>query len=950
MLGRDLIYGEASDDEIIEQKSSTLYNLITGFHKLTEKMMLNEEQLDKLRRTFEGLFAAIDIVRQVLTIGLKTAFDIINAVLGTFDMDILDLTANIGDAIVSFRNWIKENEFLQNIVNGIAQAIHWVIVNVKDLINWILQFPQVQTAINFIKNLFLNMGSTINNVVNNIKEFINRLNELGGFSLNNIKTVLGEMLDIPADEVGEYLVKGLIEGVKKFATTAINVVMELGRGLIDGIKKVLDIHSPSGEFIEIAKYCILGIVEGIQWFAGLAFDAIKNIGKQGLEAFSDIGINWGGALAAGLGTGLLLIINKLADGILALSAPFEGFGNLLNSCSNAVDTFSTAVSKALNNIGKAVKYEALATLVKSIVLLVAAVGLLAVINPENLWSAVGAVAALGGVLALLAVAIGKSGNIDVKEVAKIALLTASLSGALVSLGIITKILGGIEWPELLRGISGVAVFGIFIKAITKAAKGAGKNIDNVGKMLLKLSGALVVMSIAMKLIGGMEWSSLAKGVIGIGLFSVFINEFVESTKGSRENIDNIGKIIMKLSLSMSLLGIAARIIGGMEWDSFVKGISGVGLMFIFVNSLIKVAKNSNENIQTVSKSILGISAAMSVLSITIGIMGSMEWSTIGKGIVGVAGLEALVVGLIAATKLIGDKQMSKITSQILSMAGAIAAMSITMGILSFLDISDIGKGLVAIAGMGAIVSLMTYVLGKVASVEDNAVKGKGKSFNKTLNSMTVAIVAMSVAVAALSFIDTKKLLTSTAALSVLILSFSVLTKSSKDIEKGSKVLLTLTLAVAVLGGVLTAMSVLKVDNALENAAALSILFLSLSFSMDTLADIADPSKMIKKILLLTAMAIPLSAFIGVLYLMQDSDIDASIKNVALLAILFAESTYMLKELSKIENVGNEYFEGNWFTYCYGSSFSSVYIGFGVNEYFGYTEFNRKCNIVRSISG
>ena len=51
---------------------------------------------DKLKRTFKGVFAVLDIVKTITGGGLKIAFKALSAILGAFDMNVLDLTAGIG--------------------------------------------------------------------------------------------------------------------------------------------------------------------------------------------------------------------------------------------------------------------------------------------------------------------------------------------------------------------------------------------------------------------------------------------------------------------------------------------------------------------------------------------------------------------------------------------------------------------------------------------------------------------------------------------------------------------------------------------------------------------------------------------------------------------------------------------------------------------------------------
>lgn len=64
-------------------------------------MIPTDETLGKLERTFKGVFAILDIISTVAGGTAKFAFRGLNAVLNAFDLDLLDVTAGIGDAAVA---------------------------------------------------------------------------------------------------------------------------------------------------------------------------------------------------------------------------------------------------------------------------------------------------------------------------------------------------------------------------------------------------------------------------------------------------------------------------------------------------------------------------------------------------------------------------------------------------------------------------------------------------------------------------------------------------------------------------------------------------------------------------------------------------------------------------------------------------------------------------------
>ena len=204
--------------------SEQVYALTEGLRNLTEKLKMSEETADKLKRTCKGLFAIVDIFTTLTGGALKAAIKVAAKLLGMVDVDILDITANVGDAIVAFRDWIDQHNFL---AKGIEKALPYIESGIKALRSWIArlgELPLVQKAISRFGNAFRDVsdrfGVYMEGGIKRIKAFIERVKAMDGLTLDNIGKALADF----RDNVLSYFLNfggifdGLIQAVKDFGS------------------------------------------------------------------------------------------------------------------------------------------------------------------------------------------------------------------------------------------------------------------------------------------------------------------------------------------------------------------------------------------------------------------------------------------------------------------------------------------------------------------------------------------------------------------------------------------------------------------------------------------------------------------------------------------------------------------------------------------------------------
>lgn len=139
---------------------STFYNLADSVAKFTQQLILSEETLNKLERTLNGVFAIFDMIYKIVN-GIFEA--IVLPLLYAFGLvgdEVLDITANIGDALVSLNSKFEVAAPLKRVMIDLMVKAKPVIEDIKKL------FTDIGTALGKITGIhsFEDLVNSIENV------------------------------------------------------------------------------------------------------------------------------------------------------------------------------------------------------------------------------------------------------------------------------------------------------------------------------------------------------------------------------------------------------------------------------------------------------------------------------------------------------------------------------------------------------------------------------------------------------------------------------------------------------------------------------------------------------------------------------------------------------------------------------------------------------------------
>ena len=320
----------------IEKLARVLFNFITDsinavsdFLAGTDSYQLGQDLVD----------FAIRAVTSVDWAGLAQA---IGRFFGEAFIEALDFMGGLVSRIADyFEEKVAEGPFDNvglNIVYGIYYGIQDAITNVA---SWIVE-NVFNPFINGFKSAFgINSPSTvmaeqggyiIAGLKKGITDAISSVTETAKKILSAIKSAFD---NFSLFDIGKNLIQGLINGVNNMIETAKNAVANVGNAVIDKVKNVLGIHSPSTVFAEIGGYIDQGLANGITAAISYVATAMQGVVATVQEKGNEL-INAGSTQATGYVNNFLNSLDTEWQHIdQSLQADFFGsIGTLWDAISN----------------------------------------------------------------------------------------------------------------------------------------------------------------------------------------------------------------------------------------------------------------------------------------------------------------------------------------------------------------------------------------------------------------------------------------------------------------------------------------------------------------------------------------------------------------------------------------------------------------------------------------
>ena len=559
----------------------------------TSQLKINEETANKLKRTFAGVFAGFDILREAFRFVLRGALEVINIFIPLGD-SILGITANIGDLVVGLRNAIKNSQVFAYGLLAIkigALVLRNVLLSayvaVKDFITGLIESGN---PLEYLLGLFGKVGTALGNI---------------------IKWVQGKLTFI-IQKIGEFLglfKKDNVNGIQSVSEFFKTLGTNISNFVLPAFQKLKDILSQI-TFEKIISFVIGATLLTLVWqlsraaggFANLTEsvgDFLKALAKNFRKntTFRDL------AISLGVLTASIWVLSKIPaeDIYRSLARIAIGLGMLIGAFA-AIKAIDNKLPSLDGKGKKNTLSSQLLSIGAGLLSMVAVVAILGNIKTSTITKALPNLALLTAILVGIEVLFGLAGRISKGNAVSVKLtsLTASLLGMTALVGILSiipenTINKGIK--SLLKLVGVITAIQI-ITAVAARISGGTVFKQSLGSIVLAMTamvGLIAVLSSFTDEQFNRGFSSLTKIVGIIAVFQVLSTlsaKFGGTAKTSLSQMIGITVIVLALAASLAVLSLVDQSALSKAADSFSKVIiitgifaSGIGILLTYMSKM-----------------------------------------------------------------------------------------------------------------------------------------------------------------------------------------------------------------------------------------------------------------------------------------------------------------------------------------------------------------------------
>ena len=868
-------------NQVFKPSAGPIKKFLKIINDLSKKFVSIEKYADQLTRTFSGLFSILGIIGDIISGTLSFAFITLKDVLNVDAKSVLDFTANVGDNIVAFRQWLKDSNAIQNGLTKLKTIIISVVDNVKEFIAGFKESDVIAAGVERIQNAFASLksgaGISLDNLGQSFTSFIQKIKNGDKIDFSNVSGSLSTLSEDVDSELAQ-----------------VNLSFA---GFVDYVKADVPKRFQS------AFSGIVEVFEGFRTELGHWIYAIQ-------QTFG--GLNWGVVLSLFNAGFLLKMTSTITTQLGKLVDKFEPVQGILNSVKGAINQFSNVLkAEALKT-----KAEALLELAAAVGILALSMTLLATIKDEDFES----------MLTNLTIAVATIGAMATVA-ALISKMSPSFTGAFMSLVGLSI--------ALVAVIKMITDLSIKLKEANTSIEKFIETAHAVGDVMLTLAVAVAIMGFEIRT-QGVTISNNLKGVgaymiafaVGLHVFATAMDRLTKvrdvlNPLVATQMVGFMGAMVLMLKLLsgpanmyVDKAGIALLAVSGamlilfkvlhdmptaMETTDWLKSLLSIaaltGVMFVILKAL---GGPISQYAAKAGLGLLGFSAALALLPVSIKLLGSINRKELNKGLWAVGVIGAVFVGLVWASKF-ARRFSAKAGVLLLAAAGSLLAMTAVIAALGYLPEDKMWQGIKAISVIGALFAALEY-LSKFAADAKNSIIAIGGVF-----------VAMAAALAILSsdMIDSTKLGTASLALSVLMGTFAMmyaLIANTRRIRKtslgGIWNMVGVVMALTVFVGVISAIP--NVQTSIETIGSIGGLLIALSVAVAIISrsPVIQPEVM-GKIALMTGIVTLLGFLVvAIANVEKMCDVHASIETAGSISLLLIAMTAAYSILTGISSIIN----------------------------------------------
>lgn len=315
------------------------------------------------------------------------------------------------------------------------------------------------------------------------------------------------------------------------------------------------------------------------------------------------------------------------------------------------------------------------------------------------------------------------------------------------MGTLAEKLGNADFSGVLDVLNSIAVGGIalsiskFLKSVTEPLEGLNGVLEGVTGILdgvrgcfeayqtnlkagtlLKIGAAIALLAgsiVAISLIDSDKLSA-SLGAITV-LFANLLGAMAIFNKISSDTgkVSKACTAMIAMSVAVSILAGALKKVSDLDWGELARGLVGIAGLTAIVVASSKAMASGQKQVMKGATSLIIFGAAIKILASACKDLSRLQWDELGRGLTGVGVLFAEIAVFLRVAKFNG-KMISTATG-IVILAAAMKVLASACKDFGQMEWSEIGKGLAGIGGLLAELAVFTNLAGNAKHVMSTGV-------------------------------------------------------------------------------------------------------------------------------------------------------------------------------------------------------------------------------------
>lgn len=709
-----------------------LYNVTVRIKEFVSGLTLSEEALDNFKMTFKGAFAFVDIIGQ----GLKAFGQILGHVLEKLlplGDGFLGVTGGIGEWIVSIDEAIKSGNGLTKFVELVNSAIDKLAAGFKAAKDYVLDFIGSWTGIDFTKfeslrDIFALIGEKLSEFGEKIRTtfpWVNSLKETVTAAFQKIRGSADE--DLGAANTALESLKTAGSKVKEVFS---NIAEKIGAFFAPIVKKIKSIFSGVTITDLIGTGLLAGIFKSIKKFTDAIYDLLENFKGIGesvsgvLDAARDALVLWQKDLkanillkiagAVGILAAALWVISKVdADRVLGSMGAITALLTEVTAVMAGIMKWGTSAN-ALEGLSEAAQLGKIAiammVIAGAVLILAAALKKCENLNWDNTIPAMTALFILLGEMTVAMygfMSIAKKNPLS-KETGTLQSFAVGMIGMSIAIAILANALarlGELDREQVIQGGLTVVALMAALGGVTAALKAIkSDNMSGVAGSMIAMALALAMLYVPIRLFAKLDTDTLKHGGIAVSVALLAMTSAMTVMKSAKGDMKGVARSVLAMATALTLLIIPIKVLGGLDMASLAKGLMGILVPLAAMGAVLSGL--SGGAYSGIGTNMIAMAAAMTLLVVPLKVLGSMDLGSLAKGIVAFGIALGLLVGVAYLLTPLATS-LSALSKAMIAFGAACLGIGVLVGAIAFAFVT---LATVGTAGVAAILAAIAGLI------------------------------------------------------------------------------------------------------------------------------------------------------------------------------------------------------------------------------------------------